>query len=77
MWIIQRHCDVFPNNKSRITKYLKDLLNKMRAFRSGDKEEIKWEQIELSKLLGDGKNLYTGKLESMLQQNNVKEPGVA
>jgi len=43
------------------------------AFRSGDKEEIKKVQIELREKIGEGKESYRRKLESKLQQNNMKE----
>ena len=43
-WTI--HC--FPNNKPWITRDLKDLLNKKkRAFRSGDREELRRVQRDL------------------------------
>lgn len=64
----------FPNNKARITCDLKTLPNKKkRAFRSGDKEELRRVQHDLRKKLHGCKGNYGRKLEDKLQQNNVRE----
>ncbi|KAI3367054.1 hypothetical protein L3Q82_009687, partial [Scortum barcoo] len=52
----------FPNNKPWVTKNIKDVLNRKKAaFRRGDKEELKRVQV------------IWRKLESRLQQNNMRE----
>ena len=64
----------FPNNKPWITSDLKAPLNKKRrAFRSGDKDELKRTQRELSAELRRCKDSYRKKLESKLQQKNTKD----
>ena len=51
---------------------MKTLLNnKKRAFKSGDKEELKTVQEELRRKIREGKNVYRRKMEEQLQQNNV------
>ena len=60
----------FPNNKPWITNDLKALLNKKkRAFRSGDREELRRVQHELRDMLRACKDTYRRKLEAKLQQN--------
>lgn len=60
------HC--FPNNKPRITRDLKALLNKKkRAFRSGDREELRRVQYKLKEKLGGCEDSYRRKLEAKLQ----------
>ena len=64
----------FPNNKPWITNDLKALLNKKkRAFRSGDREELRRVQHELRDMLRACKDAYRRKLEAKLQQNNVRD----
>ena len=64
----------FPNNKPWITNDLKALLNKKkRAFRSGDREELRRVQHELRDMLRACKDTYRRKLEAKLQQNNVRD----
>ena len=63
-----------PNNKPWITNDLKALLNKKkRAFRSGDREELRRVQHELRDMLRACKDTYRRKLEAKLQQNNVRD----
>ncbi|XP_030641381.1 protein NLRC3-like [Chanos chanos] len=65
----------FPNNKPWITRDIKALLNdKKRAFRAGDKEEIKRVQKALSAKIKEGKDTYRRRMEYRLQQNNTREP---
>ena len=64
----------YPNNKPWVTKDIKATLNRKKAaFRSGDREELKRVQIELREKIAEGKENYKRKLESKLQQNNMKE----
>ncbi|KAK0135139.1 putative RNA-directed DNA polymerase from transposon X-element [Merluccius polli] len=61
----------FPNNKPWITSDLKALLNKKkRAFRTGDREELRKVQREVRDMLRICKDSYRRKLEAKLQQNN-------
>ncbi|KAI3353959.1 hypothetical protein L3Q82_018454, partial [Scortum barcoo] len=59
------------NNKPWVTKDIKD--RKKAAFRRGDKEELKKVQTELREKIAEGKDCYRRKLESRLQQNNMRE----
>uniref|UniRef100_A0A3P9LKD5 Reverse transcriptase domain-containing protein n=1 Tax=Oryzias latipes TaxID=8090 RepID=A0A3P9LKD5_ORYLA len=62
----------FSNNKPWITPEIKALLKgKKRAFKSGNKEELRAVQKELRRNIRQGKMSYKRKLEEKLQQNNV------
>ncbi|KAI4888527.1 hypothetical protein NFI96_008530 [Prochilodus magdalenae] len=64
----------YPNNKPWVTKDIKALLNKKkRAFRAGDREEVRTTQRELKRTIREAKDRYRRKLEWKLQQNNMKE----
>ncbi|XP_062854835.1 uncharacterized protein LOC134318029 [Trichomycterus rosablanca] len=64
----------FPNNKPWITRDIKELLNKKkRAFRDGDREELKRVQGELKVRLKEAKESYRRKIEQKLQENNMRE----
>ena len=64
----------FPNNEPWIPTDLKNLFNKMkRDFRNGDREEQRRMQKELKVKLKESREVYVKKLESKLQQNNVKD----
>lgn len=64
----------FPNNKPWITSDIKDILNrKKRAFRGGDREEMKQAQREFKVRLREAKESYSRKVEQKLQQNNTRE----
>ena len=66
------HC--FPNNKAWITNDVKDILNtKKRAFKDGDREELKRVQEELKVRLREAKEEYRRKVEQKLQWNNMRE----
>ncbi|MBN3324503.1 SYT4 protein, partial [Atractosteus spatula] len=66
------HC--FSNNKPWITSDLKALLNdKKRAFRRGDKEEVKRVQRELKQKLRESKDAYRRRVEDKLQRNRVRD----
>ena len=57
----------FPNNKPWIINDLKALLNKKkRAFRSGDREELRRVQHELRDMLRAFNDTYRRKLEAKL-----------
>ena len=63
----------FPNNKPWVTRDIKVLLNeKKRAFRVGDREQLRRVQRELKERIQQGKDSYRRKLEHKLQQNNLK-----
>ncbi|KAI4905891.1 hypothetical protein NFI96_014096 [Prochilodus magdalenae] len=64
----------YPNNKPWVTKDIKALLNKKkRAFRAGDREEVRTTQRELKRTIREAKDRYRRKLEWKLQQNNMRE----
>lgn len=66
------HC--FPNNKPSVYNNSKQLLNqKNLAFKKGDKERLQEVQLELKGRLRQAKLDYKRKVESKLQQNNVRE----
>ncbi|XP_065327917.1 natterin-4-like [Pelmatolapia mariae] len=66
------HC--FPNNKPWVTKDIKALLNdKKRAFRGGNKEEVRRVQVLLKDKIIEAKDIYRRKLEWKLQQNSMRE----
>ena len=62
----------FSNNKPWINPEIKVLLKEeKRAFKSGDKEELKAVQRELRREIREGRCSYRRKMEDQLQQNNV------
>lgn len=64
----------YPNNKPWVTRDIKDILNaKRRAFRDGNREEMKAIQRELKMKIREAKDKYRRKLERKLQQNNMRE----
>ncbi|KAK0139075.1 hypothetical protein N1851_024349 [Merluccius polli] len=64
----------FPNNKPWITSNVKDILNrKKRAFKDGDRDELKRVQRELKVHLREAKEDYRRKVEQKLQHNNLRE----
>ena len=64
----------FPNNKPWITSNVKDILNrKKRAFKEGDRDELKRIQVELKVQLREAKEEYRRKVEQKLQHNNMRE----
>ena len=64
----------YPNNKPWVTKNIKALLNiKKRAFRAGDREELRIIQGKLKTTIREAKNKSRRKLEWKLQQNNMRE----
>ncbi|XP_049889997.1 uncharacterized protein LOC126383511 [Epinephelus moara] len=66
------HC--YPNNKPWVTKDIKAILNsKKRAFRAGNREEVRAIQGELKMKIREAKERYRRKLERKLQQNNMRE----
>ncbi len=66
------HC--YPNNKPWVTKDIKAILNdKKRAFRDGNKEEVRTIQRHLKRKIREAKEEYRRKLEWKLQQNNTRE----
>ncbi|XP_042070768.1 voltage-dependent N-type calcium channel subunit alpha-1B [Haplochromis burtoni] len=66
------HC--YPNNKPWVTKDIKALLNnKKRAFRGGNKEEVRKIQVLLKDKIREAKDNYRRKLEWKLQQNSMRE----
>ncbi|KAI4893335.1 hypothetical protein NFI96_005520 [Prochilodus magdalenae] len=64
----------FANNKPWVTSNLKHLLNqKKRAFKTGDKEELKRVQPELRIRIKEAKEEYRTKLETKLENNNTHD----
>ena len=64
----------FPNNKPWITSDIKAILNqKKKAFRDGDKEQLKQVQHELKRRLKMAKVEYKKKIERNLQHSNIRE----
>ncbi|XP_049911756.1 uncharacterized protein LOC126397200 [Epinephelus moara] len=64
----------YPNNKPWVTKDIKAILNlKKRAFRGGNREELRDIQRELSAKINEAKDGYRRKLERKLQLNNMSE----
>ncbi|KAI4896520.1 hypothetical protein NFI96_029536, partial [Prochilodus magdalenae] len=64
----------FANNKPWVTSNLKHLLNqKKRAFKTGDKEELKRVQTELRIRIKEAKEEYRTKLETKLENNNIRD----
>lgn len=51
----------FSNNKSRVTRDLRALLNENKAFRAGNLTELKHEQKELKQRLKESKVFYQKK----------------
>ena len=65
------HC--YPNNKPWVTKDIKAILNsKKRAFRAGNREEVRTIQVDLRVRIRAAKETYRKKLEHSLQNNNVR-----
>ena len=63
----------FSNNKPWITPDIKALLKeKKRAFRSGDREDLKTVQKELRRKIREEKDRYRKKMEEQLQERNTK-----
>ncbi|KAI3373610.1 hypothetical protein L3Q82_022207 [Scortum barcoo] len=64
----------FSNNKPWVTPDLRALLlEKRRAFQSGDREELRRVQRDLKWKIKECKASYRRKMEDHLQQNNVRE----
>ncbi|XP_041827603.1 uncharacterized protein LOC121631042 [Melanotaenia boesemani] len=64
----------YPNNKPWVTSNLKILLNeKKRAFRSGDRAELKRVQRELKHSIRESRDNYRRKLEHKLGDNNIRD----
>ena len=64
----------YPNNKPWVTKDIKAILNKKkRAFRGGNREELRDIQRDLKAKIKEAKDGYRRKLERKLQQNNLRE----
>ena len=67
-----RTVQCFSKSKPWINPDIKALITeKNRAFRSGNKEELKAVQKELRKKIREGKKSYRRKMENQLQQRNV------
>lgn len=65
---------MIPINKPWVFDDIKVLLNeKKRAFRDGDREQMRRVQRELKERIQQGKDSYRRKLEHKLQQSNLKD----
>ncbi|CAI5660632.1 unnamed protein product [Oreochromis niloticus] len=63
----------FSNNKPWINPEIKALLKeKIRVFRSGDKQELRVVQKKLKWKIRQGKENYRRKMEEQLQQDNIR-----
>ena len=72
--ISSRTVKCFLNNYPWITTDLKELLTEKKiAFRNGDREKQRRLQKELKVQLKESREAYGKKLESKLQQINVKD----
>ncbi|KAJ8412582.1 hypothetical protein AAFF_G00129180 [Aldrovandia affinis] len=66
------HC--YSNNKPWVTRDIKAILNaKKRAFRAGNREEVKTIQVDLRVKIREAKEKYRRKLKRQLQQNNMRK----
>ncbi|KAI3352693.1 hypothetical protein L3Q82_020181 [Scortum barcoo] len=64
----------FSNNKPWVTPDLRALLlEKRRAFQSGDRDELRRVQRDLKRKIKECKASYRRKMEDHLQQNNARE----
>ena len=64
----------YPNNKPWITKKIKAILNeKKRAFRDGNREEVRRVQGVLKRKIKEAKDKYRRKLENKLMTNNMRD----
>ena len=64
----------YANNKPWITKDIKAILNeKKRAFRDGNRDEVRRVQVVLKLAIKEAKGRYRRKLENKLQQNNTRD----
>ena len=64
----------YPNNKPWVNSTIKQLLNQKKlAFKEGNKERLREVQHELKGALRRAKVDYKTKVESKLQQNNIRE----
>ena len=64
----------YPNNKPWVTSDLKALLNqKKRAFRSGDRAELKRVQRELKRGIRESKDVYRRKHEDKLGNSDTRD----
>ncbi|KAL0187591.1 hypothetical protein M9458_014690, partial [Cirrhinus mrigala] len=69
-----RTVNCYPNNKPWVTKDIKAILNrKKKAFREGNKVEVRATQRDLRIKIREAKEKYRRKLEWKLQQNNLRE----
>ncbi|KAI2649597.1 RNA-directed DNA polymerase from mobile element jockey [Labeo rohita] len=69
-----RTVNCYPNNKPWVTKDIKAILNrKKKAFRDGNKVEVRAIQRDLRIKIREAKEKYRRKLEWKLQQNNMRE----
>ena len=70
--IPRKQVKIILNNKPWVTKPMKDVLfRKRRAFRKGDKEQLKSVQKELKWVIRRGREEYKTKLESHFEENNM------
>ena len=69
-----RRVRCFSNNKPWVTSELRALLlEKRRAFKSGDREDLRRVQRDLKRKIRECKASYRRKMEDQLQNNNVRE----
>lgn len=61
----------YANNKPRITKAI--LNEKKRAFRKGNRDEVRRVQEVLKLNIREGKDNYERKLENKLRRNNMRD----
>ncbi len=65
---------IFPNNKPWITKEMKSVLNeKKRAFRNGDRIEVKVIQKKIAEYSKECKDRYKEKIEKQFSDNNTRQ----
>ena len=70
--------NMFPNNKTWISKSIKSTLNEKKIpFQTGDMAERKRVQAKLTRKLREGKREYRAKVEKQFQTGNMAKHGMA
>ncbi len=69
---VDKHIQIFPNQKPWMTRKVRCLLKKRTAFRSGDKAQYSTARADLRRGIKEAKDDYRRKIEVYLEQDNSR-----